>query len=227
MVFDKAVKKSTFIWSAVVAVLVLLLLAVTLGGSVDPQKIIDFLNPVAPIVAAGIATLALVWNATNTYRSGRRAKREATIEAWVAWSEATDEDRMTLSKLLGTATIGAQQAKALVEPGVTLQGKSQSLSMEEKQQAMHSITKVLNGLERLAVGVELGVFDLRTLEVLGGTIIKRSRERFAPYIVARREDPDLSLRQTRAYLALDKLAADIQQRHVDRERLTYLRKQKL
>lgn len=180
-------------------------------------------GPSAPVLATGVATGSLVVAAVTTWGGWRRNKRQATIEAWNAWSDACYSDRVLLSKELGPKTISSAQATSLTMVGAVLEGRNGPLTLEAKQEVGHSISRVLNGLERLAVGVENGIYDVKPLREIGGTIIVRTFERFEPYIIARRESSDIEARQSRVFKSLGRLVGDIRRKDMDADRLRSLR----
>jgi hypothetical protein len=206
-----------------IAIIVAILLAVVvLSLTVNVPKLITTIAPGAPVVAAAIATVSLALTAWNTFLNARRRRRQATLEAWIAWSAATVDARMSITRFLGTGVIFATQAQALVEKTTLQDHNGKELTADQHAEVGNATVLVLNGLERLAVGVDLGIYDIKTLSMVGGTIIKRTRDRFAPYIAGRREAKDLDLRQTRAFVALDKLAEDMERRRIDENRLKHL-----
>lgn len=218
-------RSKSILWTLVgiIVVLAIALAVVVLASVTTPDKFIKFLNPIAPIVAAFIALVALGVTATSTFVGARRSKRQATVDAWISWSTSSSGPRAALTDLLGYRAIDGSQAQALLKHGAELKGKNGPLSDADKATVSRSMIEVLNGLERLAVGAKLGVYETKTLASLGGTIIRRSRERFACYIVARQDSSNLDLRQKRAYIALDELASEITQLHSDEDRLTHFR----
>ncbi|WP_182111670.1 DUF4760 domain-containing protein [Actinotalea sp. JY-7876] len=192
--------------------------------SIDDGKI-EVGARLAAMVGAVIALASLVTAATSTLASWRRNKRESTIDAWAAWSESTADARKMITLHLGRKQVSAQQAAALLQKGMALTDQSgQPLTADTRLELKHSVTLVLNGLERLANGVAVGVYDLGTLARLGGTTIVRSHERFDPYIDILRRTEVKELRQERAYVALDGLARELRRRRdVDTERLNHLK----
>lgn len=221
--FDGPMTRRTLLIVTSIAVSIAVILAViVLSLTNDLPKIILTIAPGAPVVAATIATLSLALTAWNIYLSSRRRRRQATLEAWIAWSAATVEARMSITRFLGTGVITATQAQELVEKTALHDHNGNVLSSDQRAEVGNATVLVLNGLERLAVGVDLGIYDIKTLSMLGGTIIKRTRDRFAPYIAGRREAKDLDLRQARAFVALDSLAEEMELRRIDENRLKHL-----
>lgn len=189
----------------------------TLNGLFTPAL------PIMPVLAAGVATLSLLWAAFSTRQGWRRSKRQATIEAWAKWSEATSKDRILVTKHLGAEAISQDQGKALAHKG-TLVGINGEVSSEDRNALANAVVRILNGLERLSVGVEQGVYDGTTVEELGATTIIRQYERFEEYIHARRNEGKQKLRQSRVFVELEALSNSMQGRKHDRERIKALKK---
>jgi hypothetical protein len=176
----------------------------------------------APVAAVIVALGSLIVTAVSTTLAWRRQKRQATIEAWTAWSDKTVEARKCLTKHLGPEKISGTQARALVDRDIALTDKDgKTVSEDEVADIGNSMVLVLNGLERLATGARLGVYDGATLRTLGATIIVRTRERFGPYIERRRTTDDEDLRQKRAYIALDRQVRELKRHELDRDRLKH------
>lgn len=186
-----------------------------------------------PVLAALIAVTSLTASAMNAAANYRRQLRDATMAAYSNWSDSTFEDRRSLQALLGDKVITDDLAMQLVAqkrppkidqisprdrgvPGAPTTpvalGPSKpppKFTRDELQRAANQIINVLNGLERLAVGVELGFYDPVTLRRLAGTIIVRHWERFRPYALARRGMSNPTRRQTVVYIALEELATEL------------------
>ncbi|WP_285115124.1 DUF4760 domain-containing protein [Leifsonia sp. fls2-241-R2A-40a] len=178
----------------------------------------------APVFAVVIALASFVLLSLTSWANWRSARRQATIEAWNDWSEGCTEARRRLSQTLGMRTISPDQARALATQGETLFDRDgKPISHDDKQAVLNDVVEVLNGLERLAVGVRLGLYRREVLVLVGATIIKRTYERFEPYITFRRTSPDSDKRQERAFSQLDLLVGHIRQNEVDSQRLRSLR----
>ena len=159
-----------------------------------------------PVLAALVAVVSLTSSAINSAANHRRQLREATLKAYSDWSDSTLDQRVSLRESLGEKALSQSIAAELAgDPNA-----SQELTDEVRTTVRKEIVEVLNGLERVAVGVELGVYDLVTLRSLAGTIIVRYWERFEPYVSAKRGLSNPALRQKAIYLALESLAADLQ-----------------
>lgn len=210
-------------------------------------------------VAAGIAVGALFVTAYSAYSAAVRVKKKDTLEAWNKWSDDHREARRRLTRELGEGEITEEQARILADdtpkpPAVkpSRRYRNQAASTQSVPQLknrrgeampdevvrrlQNDVDDVLNGLERLAVGVELGIFDEAVLRLLGGTIIARTYERFEPYIDAVRESSSTKKRQSRAWSELSVLYHMIEEprriaswrsnrKSIDNARLKALRRQ--
>jgi hypothetical protein len=219
----KSLNKREIVLVGALVLALLVIAAVAFNALGGLTSLAASFGPSAPVIAAGVATASLVVAAVTTWGGWRRSKRQATIEAWSAWSDACYSDRVLLSKALGPKTIESLQATSLTTIGTELVGRNGPMTAEEKQEVGHAISRVLNGLERLAVGVENGIYDVKPLRQIGGTIIVRTFERLEPYIIARRESADMEARQRRVFKSLGNLVDDIRRKDMDAERLTSLR----
>lgn len=188
--------------------------------------------------AAAIAVGALFVTAFSAYASANRGKKKDTLEAWNTWSDDHREARRRLTRELGMSEISEEQATALADPTrARLKNKDGDVVSDETlKQLRGDVCDMLNGLERLAVGVELGIYDEAVLRLMGGTIIARTYERFEPYIDATREAGSTRKRQSRAYTELTVLYNMIEeprriaswrssQKTIDTARLKALRRQ--
>jgi Domain of unknown function (DUF4760) len=137
--------------------------------------------PAAVAVAAGGA---LVVTALSASRAAARVKRKDTLEAWVKWSDDTREARRDVLRVLGEEQFTPDQAKALAgDAGDELRDKHNTVLDEaERRKLSDEVHDILNGLERLAVGVRLGIYDVAVLRRMGRTIIALHCERFEPFI---------------------------------------------
>lgn len=232
-----------WIWVVTIALLAaIVVIVLLLLRDVDLTPQIKFAQDHATLAATIIALASLVTVTFATWMNWRATRRQATLEAWTKWSDDTADDRKLISKVLGVETLTPQQAETLVKgtqsptPTAsptrlqklfkrTAPSAEGNFTAEQQRALVHAAVAVLNGLERLAVGVELGVYRRAVLIDVGGTIIKRSYERFEPYIELRRTHPDPVRRQEKAYVALERLAHRIRYNEVDAERLKSLRRQ--
>ncbi len=230
----KAVHVLSVLLAAAMAAIIALLLR-----DVDLSPHVAFAREHAALAGAVIALASLVTVTFATWMNWRATRRQATLEAWTKWSDDTVAERKLISKMLGPRELTSAQAQALAHGSSELptrpirilgvivrRGTAPPLFTDtERANLVHAAVAVLNGLERLAVGVELGVYRRAVLVDAGGTIIKRTFERFEPYIVLRRTHPEPQRRQEKAYVALEKLAMQIRYKEVDAERLESLRRQ--
>ncbi|KAF0957319.1 DUF4760 domain-containing protein [Rhodococcus sp. T7] len=173
------------------------LLLVLVGGAILFARLSH--NPWPQSLAAVVALSSLVATAVAAYNAFARSRRKDTLAAFSLWSDKHYPVRVALSKQLGSHRISREQALALVTAAPLNDKNGAPLSQEDKQQAREQICEVLNGLERLATGVNLGIYDERVLRKIGGTIIVRTYERFEPYIRARHSEAAAEGQQSKAY----------------------------
>lgn len=187
--------------------------------------VVQGISPVAPTLAAIagsfsalVAAGSLALTASNNSQNWNRQMRLATLQAWTEWSKSTRISRLKIAKLLGTTPLTAEQAKAISkrEPFVSDKGP---VTAEESDAIYRAALEVLNGLERLAVGVEQQFYDAQTVRDLGATIIVRQHQMFEQYIVHKRENAGLDHKQMRAYISLSDLVNDFKRHDLDQERL--------
>lgn len=185
-----------------------LLLGAVVGVAAYYAKLTQ--EPLFGAISASLAVGSLFVAAASAYSAVIRAKRKDTLEAWKAWSDGHSQARRYVTDVLGAAEISDAQALALTA-NHTLQDKNgKDLSSDDRQKLREHIADILNGLERLAVGVELGIYDEDVLRLIGGTIIVRTFERFEPYIINRRTRATTRTRQSRAYTELEVLVKMIE-----------------
>ena len=210
--------KTKVIWAILVAAAIIAG-AVALGSTTGT----------APVVSLGVAVSAAAFVSTgmSSLFSYRRSRREATLDAWIKWSDENHKARVQLTADLGPRQI-TKQAQSLVDAHTQL--LNQKEVSEDLRKIIANMTSVLNGLERLAAGVLLDVYDLRMLRNLGGTTVVRTVDRFQPYIVRRINNSNLDGRQARAFANL-LIVADLlrrrdvlaQSRTIDNRRIEILR----
>lgn len=99
-----------------------------------------------------------------------------------------------------------------------------ALTTKQKRAVGTAMAQTLNGLERLAAGIDGGVYDLTTVRALGATIIVRTYERFERYIRLRRDAPDADRRQRQVWVNLSALVMELRRHGLDTERLEELRR---
>ena len=187
----------------------------------------------APALAVAVALISFVATAFNLAASWTRTRREATIKVWTEWSDSHYKDRRKVTMVFGEVAMTEAQGQALVNGGILHDAYGVALTDRQKAEAANALVSMLNGLERIAVGVELGVYDLATLSNLGGTIFARTFERARPYIHARREASEITKRQSLAYVSLQNISALLERkrlvhdrREIDRNRLAALQRRR-
>lgn len=207
-------------WLAGAGLLVLLVAANQIEIGAPSKPVQDQLVRLAPAAGAVVALGSLLVTAVSAMAVWRRQKRQATVEAWTNWSDNTVDARRCLSSHLGSGKISTDQARALADDDRPLVDKNGNpLDADARMEVLENLVTVLNGLERMAAGAELGVYDSRMLRKLGATIIVRTHLRFQPYIDRRRSTEDLDRRQRRAYVAFDRQVTELKRYDLDRERL--------
>lgn len=161
------------------------------------------------IGAAVIAGLSLSASTFTSYVNWSRAKRESTLKAWSDWVDSTRDFRINLSKIIG-ANYGLtkKQAEAICD-GKPFTISGQKISQEESITLRRNIRFILGRLERLAVGIEMEIYDLDVIIELGGTLVTRIYGRLRPYITYLHDHPNVSQKNERAYIALDAMIANM------------------
>jgi hypothetical protein len=121
----------------------------------------------------------------------RRCK-QATLEAWIMTSDSTKEDRRQLTRAYGLEPLSSQHVQELFNDPT------------QTDLRLH-IRDVLGSFERLAAGVNLGIFDIHVLNAVAGGPILSARRRMYGYIaeVRRTHGPDV-------YAQIDTLCADLE-----------------
>lgn len=133
-----------------------------------------------------VSALALVVSVTSVVVgvviavSDRRAKRrEATLRAWLEWRDESMGSRRLLARCFAD-NITAAQAEALRRK-LPNEGLPDPASKDRAELA-RAFPESLNGLERIGVGVQLGLFDADALATMGQLIILRHHERCLEYV---------------------------------------------
>lgn len=182
----------------------------------------------AAMAGAVVAVVSLVVTASLTGAVGRRQRRQATIDAWADWSDGTAQHRKLFKAHFGLSQLLSHEAAGLFSktapPVDFVDRQGHSMSEEEHRTVKHALTMTLNGLERLAAGINCRVYDRDTLSQLGGTICVRHYEQALPYIELLRTTGELERRQERAYRELEELVSGLKLEQLDRERLRRLRR---
>lgn len=218
-------------WKATAGVIALVVI-----GAVAAYFAKESSEAVFPAVAASVAVGALFVTAYSSYSGSTRAKKKDTLEAWNQWSDGSRAARRRVTRLVGVDEFTEAQGKALATgASQQLSGKDGVILNEEQfNELKDDVHDILNGLERLAVGVELGIYDEAVLMLMGGTIIARLYERFEAYIEALRKSESTKTRQSKALTELTilyhmmeeprlKKTLEGNRREVDKARLKALR----
>lgn len=178
----------------------------------------------APLAAVTVALMSFVATAAGLVANWQRQRREATIKAWGDWSNGSAQDRRVLTRAFGAEALTPECGRALVDK-INL--------TDEDREGAQALTSVLNGLERISAGVLLGVYDLRTLSMLGGTIMVRQYERAEAYVDARRRSTDHVKRQAKSFESLERVCQLLkrgqlldEKRKIDQQRLADLRQRR-
>lgn len=160
------------------------------------------LRTAAPAVSSVIAALSLVLTGFAVSSAATRQRRERTIDAWHSWQEDRAKDRRLLEKCLGADAISeAQVAELRQRPIVTFSAYG-GVALDPKGtiELRDGLVRILNGLERLAVGCELGIYDTKTLGLLSNRIVTKTVGRYDKYLDSARV---LNPRAYKALRALD------------------------
>jgi hypothetical protein len=201
-------------WVALTSVVLTAVVVVGLVETFSTRSRTAGVEKAAPIGAALIALASLLVAAINVATAASRGRKQATVDVWTKWSDSTVEARKALTRLLGQQALTAAQAQGFVErQGVVPGANGQPLTSEQRAEAANAMIEVLNGLERVSVGVEMGVYDLATLRALGGTIVVREYTRFSAYIVAR-QTAQLPAGQARVFIALANVSDLLERRSI-------------
>jgi hypothetical protein len=194
---------------------------------------VDAAKDWGPVLAVTVAVLSLMVTATTSALNWQRQKREATIRAWRDYTDSRKEQRKAVIDFFGPVRLSDQQAEALITEEGSLVGKDgHEATPDERSQMVEDLLFILNGLEHLAVGARLGVYDTKVFRTMAHTNILAAWTRYEPYIMARRTARDLASRQTTAWVYFEGLVRDVrgeglaaQQRQLDKERVQWLREE--
>lgn len=143
-------------------------------------------------LAATVAVASLFYSAYTNAASRKQEVRKQTLSAFAEWSRSSHSVRVrTTQHLGGDEPIRKDFAEKLFseEAFRSLVG---DLSAEDSAAFRADIITALNGLEHLATGVIVGVYDEDVLKRIGGTVIARTYLRFEPYIVLVRSGQESS-----------------------------------
>ncbi|OBG48321.1 hypothetical protein A5670_02965 [Mycolicibacterium fortuitum] len=163
-------------------------------------------KPPLTMATVAVATLSLVISAISTWFSVVRGRRKDTIEAWAAWSDQHREGRRLLTRLWGEGPLNVEVSAALADDDAELRGgNGEVLGAAEASEVRTHVRASLNGLERLATGVGLSVYDQHVLQRIGATIIVRQYQRLEEYIKIIQAGTPREIAQRRAYVQLGTL----------------------
>jgi hypothetical protein len=141
-----------------------------------------FLDATAAVASAALAVMAFI-----AYRTGVRAKRKDTLQAFGKWVDDTREARIDVARVLVDKEkheVTMEQAKALLGgPDGELTDKyGTTLDESERRKLGDQVRDILNGLETIALGVQKGVYDRVVLRRMGRSVIARTYKRLEQYI---------------------------------------------
>ena len=210
--------------------LLTVIVAVLLGGAVVAFGL-EAAKDWGPVLAVTVAVLSLMVTASTSAMNWQRQKREATIRAWREYTDSRKEQRKALVDFFGVAPLTVEQAAVLLaEVGDLVDRHGHNATAAQRSQIVEDVLFVLNGLEHLAVGARLGVYETRVFRMLAGTNILTAWARFEPYITATRNSMNAAHRQTTAWVQFESLVREVrredlaaQERQLDHERVQWLR----
>lgn len=165
-------------------------------------------TPTIAAAAAVIAITSVTVTAVSSYASWARTRSQATLEAWSAWKDGSAEDRRELARFFSVDTALNREQSACLDQGLAFHvirrsdGTMRRVDEEGSRELRRRLRRVLNGLERLAVGAETMIYDRDVLMQIGGTMIVASYARYEEFIARARE------RNTRIYAALHLLVSE-------------------
>lgn len=196
------------------AIYVIVTISLQLGGQ----------TPLLPIIAgiAGVIALgSFSTTAFSTYATWVRNRKKDTLEAWQKWAKGSSADRREISAIFGQNSGPNDEQAAAIVDGVEMVVEERTLSSADVVELRQTIVRVLNGLERLAVGVEQSLYDLDLLLEIGGTILVGTFQRLEPYVLRVRANPDASRRKITAYAGVVALVSDLESESARRKRQFY------
>lgn len=79
------------------------------------------------------------------------------------------------------------QKKAIKEKHGEKISRERAISIHDENEDISAINNVLNLYERLSLGVNMGIYDLKTINRISGKLLIDNYERFQEYILYRRE----------------------------------------
>jgi len=124
---------------------------------------------IATIAAAALAIPPIVWGVVIHIVSLRRERVKLTLEFWEKINQEIKNEKRNIRKELGEKITREKAQKILDDETLRIR-----------------VNKVLNLYERLATGVNLGIYDIKTINRLTGTNLISNYARFKEYIDLRR-----------------------------------------
>lgn len=180
---------------------------------VDVPTLLKSVRENVVLFSAVVAVGSLVVATTSFVINRISSRKEATLKAWSDWSDVTLKARLQLTSTFGPKNITDEQGEALAQIDRTLADKNGNLLDEkEKRKTIDSVLTILNGLERIAVGIHHGVYRYDVVASIGGTTVVRAYKRLLPYIDSRRNFPDPELRQVKVYVYLEDLVDKLEKK---------------
>jgi hypothetical protein len=172
------------------------------------ELVVDALRQNMIFISVAIAFAGVIIAIIVYLGNMRIARRRATIDAWQKWSDDTALPRARLSDQFHGRRLTRSQATELLTPIGNSKWRKHRDSIDDERRAtlQRDLAYTLNGLERLATGVHLRVFERRLLLRLAGTTIQSSLIRFEEYISAVRRGVGDRPKQLQAFSELEKLA---------------------
>jgi hypothetical protein len=145
----------------------------------------------APAMSIIVAILGFGTAVGSLVNNGKRDRVLRTIEAWSHFSDSILMTyRKDVASVLGEAAITAPVAKSLATEGKTgafAKPDGNEATIEEIREVRKRTREVLNGMERLGTGVDLGAYDVETISYLGRNKCTRVYKYVEQYIYAVRD----------------------------------------
>ena len=137
-----------------------------------------------------------------------RRRKEGTFACWQDMQESALGARRLLTRKYGRDEMTEQDARELRSKATT-PGEDR----DEYAEILYSLREYLNRLERLAVAVEMEVYDIDVVDTVGNTSVRRAWERNRAYVKLVRQDSPGG----RQYDALERLHDRLNSRHLERQ----------
>lgn len=128
------------------------------------------LSDITTIISASLTALSVISGVVVFLINSRRERIKKTLDFWENINQQLKNEKGDLHQEFGTK-ITIEQATTWIDKG---------------DEAI-KINRVLNIYERLALGVNLGAYDIKVLNRLVGFNLISNFERFEAYIKVRRE----------------------------------------